>query len=97
MSLLTLLLLLPLAAAYAADPTERTYANPACSSRTANPNDCIVPDGSPRVAIVGEKRAGEEPSTPAPVGGNAFQPSKDKPSPQPTGQAGTSFSTPKKK
>ncbi len=26
----------------------RTYANPACSARDANPEDCVIQDGPPR-------------------------------------------------
>jgi hypothetical protein len=96
-SLLLVSLLVPLATAYAADHTERTYADPTCSSRTADPNDCVVPDGSPRVAIVPGKQLPGESSQPAPVSGSSLTASKDRPLPQPTPQAGTSFSAPKKK
>ena len=93
--ILTLLFAMP--AAYAADTSERTYADPACSSRTANPDDCILSNGAPRLAIVPERKTGEEPPTPTPLNGGAFNPSKDKPAPQPTPQAGTSLTAPKKK
>ena len=49
------------AAGGAADSGERTYADPACSARDANPEKCFVKDGAPR-------RAGNETAT-AP-GGN---------------------------
>jgi hypothetical protein len=34
--------------AIAAEDTSRTYANPGCSERNANPNDCLIQDGPPR-------------------------------------------------
>ena len=36
------------ASAGAADTGARTYPNPSCTDRTANPADCVIQDGDPR-------------------------------------------------
>ena len=38
----------PSLSAHAADTGARTYGDPACSERTANPENCVVQDGPPR-------------------------------------------------
>jgi hypothetical protein len=35
-------------AAFAAEDTSRTYANPSCSDRNANPDNCVIQNGPPR-------------------------------------------------
>jgi hypothetical protein len=43
------------AAVHAASNDEsRTYANPACSERNANPNDCVIQNGPPRRSAFGQ-------------------------------------------
>ena len=53
-------------AAFAADDSSRTYGNPSCSARSANPNDCVIQDGPPRRGAFG-------PNTP-PVDNNQGRP-----------------------
>jgi hypothetical protein len=51
---------------YAADSGSRTYADPSCSDRNANSENCVVQDGPPRRSAFGEPAADtKDPSTPA--------------------------------
>lgn len=83
---LTLALLATLAAlpSHAAVSTDRTYANPACSERNANPENCVIQDGvAPRRPPVsgttpGSPGGGVTPPAPAPDGGNSFTPKGEK-------------------
>ena len=45
------------ALASAADTTERTYADPACSERDAKPEKCVLQDGPPRRVVAGTRNA----------------------------------------
>ena len=45
------------AAAGAADSTERTYADPACSARDVNPERCVLQDGPRRNAVATQNPA----------------------------------------
>jgi hypothetical protein len=45
------------ALAWAADSTERTYADPACSARDANPERCVLKDGNPHRVVAGTRGA----------------------------------------
>ena len=54
------LLVLVAAAANAADSGARTYPNPSCSDRNANPENCLVQDGPSRRGSGGETPAPPE-------------------------------------
>jgi hypothetical protein len=41
----------------AADTSERTYADPACSARDAKPERCVLQDGPPKRVVVGARNA----------------------------------------
>jgi len=43
--------------ASAADTSERTYADPACSARDAKPERCVLQDGPPKRVVVGARNA----------------------------------------
>jgi hypothetical protein len=64
------------ALACAADSSERTYADPACSERDARPERCVLQDGNPRRIVVGAQNApsadarGATPTTAAPAAAN---------------------------
>jgi hypothetical protein len=64
------------ALACAADSSERTYADPACSARDASPERCVLQDGNPRRIVVGAQNApsadarGATPTTAAPAAAN---------------------------
>jgi hypothetical protein len=45
------------ASASAADTSERTYADPACSARDAKPERCVIQDGPPRRVVAGARNA----------------------------------------
>jgi hypothetical protein len=45
------------ASASAADTSERTYADPACSARDAKPERCVLQDGPPRRVVAGTRNA----------------------------------------
>ena len=45
------------ALACAADSTERTYADPACSARDVSPERCVLQNGNPRRIVVGSQNA----------------------------------------
>ena len=45
------------ASASAADTSERTYADPACSARDAKPERCVIQDGPPRRVVAGSRNA----------------------------------------
>ena len=62
-------------AVHAADSGGRTYANPACSDREANPENCVILDGSPRKPPIPGAKGGAQqgggastPTTPVPSG-----------------------------
>ncbi|MGZ8266344.1 MAG: hypothetical protein ACXWUU_02690 [Burkholderiales bacterium] len=94
--LFALLLSLPAATAIAADPGARTYADPECSSRTADPAKCVILDGPRPGGSTTETTTTPEPTPTPPASGSSFtQPSKG--APQPAPKAGTSFTAPKAK
>jgi hypothetical protein len=41
----------------AADTSERTYADPACSARDVKPERCVLQDGPPKRVVVGARNA----------------------------------------
>jgi hypothetical protein len=43
--------------ASAADTSERTYADPACSARDAKPERCVLQDGPPKRVVAGARNA----------------------------------------
>jgi hypothetical protein len=45
------------ASASAADKSERTYADPACSARDAKPERCVIHDGPPRRVVAGTRNS----------------------------------------
>ncbi|MGZ5163634.1 MAG: hypothetical protein ACXWIT_24345 [Burkholderiales bacterium] len=45
------------ALACAAESTERTYADPACSARDVSPERCVLQDGNARRIVVGAQNA----------------------------------------
>jgi hypothetical protein len=95
--LFALLLSLAAATAIAADSGARTYADPECSSRTADPEKCVILDGPRKGGSTTEtKTPTPEPPPAPPASGSSFtQPSKS--APQPAPKAGTSFTAPKAK
>jgi hypothetical protein len=71
------LLLIAAAAVNAADSGSRTYADPSCSDRNANPENCVVQDG-------GSRRG----SSVAPVPGTEFKPPPTSATPSASAGAG---------
>lgn len=57
-------LLVPVAPGHAAESGSRTYPDPACSERTAKPENCVIQDGPTRQGTVGAKSV--TPATPGP-------------------------------
>jgi hypothetical protein len=54
--------------AYAAESTDRTYADPACSARDANPERCVINDGAPvRLGVEKERVTVPTPSPNTPA------------------------------
>jgi hypothetical protein len=86
--LIAALFIVPLPAAQAADSTARTYPDPACSSRTANPENCVVQDGPPRAGTVPQKPLPETPPPTVPQTGASLTPVPPAPA---TPQTGTAF------
>jgi len=70
---------------YAADSSARTYADPACSARDANPEKCVINDG-PAVRT-GTERRDIGPIAPGPSPG-PVPPVTNVPRPTPTLQRG---------
>jgi hypothetical protein len=50
---------------HAADSGSRTYADPSCSDRNANSENCLVQDGPSRRGTAGTPPAAQDTSTPA--------------------------------
>jgi hypothetical protein len=64
------------ALACAAESSERTYADPACSARDVSPERCVLHDGNARRIVVGAQNApsadarGATPTTAGPAASN---------------------------
>jgi hypothetical protein len=85
---IAMLFSLTLPAAHAADSTARTYADPACSSRTANPENCLIQDGPPRQGTIPAQKPVASPPQSTPQTGSSFSASPAAPT---TPASGGSF------